>query len=197
MTISWFLFLPAVVLLGFPSDRLIPQRSRLRTYEDVGGRAGRGKFWFWVHPLNVVRAFAGTWLLVQAVTLDPTATLTGFETLKPLATIAGLLLIALMAQTITRRDADLALAPVFFMCGLFVAWLPWQISVSAIVLALASIRAFRSWSVFFLIQAMAIAGAGVLWDAPKPLLIAASSIAAMPVVFAFVSRRVLTVPCRG
>ena len=68
---DWVSFVPGLLLLLLPADRLLSRWVELRSYECFNSlnNSPRHRPWWWVPALWVdpVRAYAGTWLLLRAM----------------------------------------------------------------------------------------------------------------------------------
>lgn len=67
MTIHWSVFVPGVLLLLYPADRLLSSLVELRSFDCFQNldNSPRYRPWWWVPALWIdpLRGFAGTWLL--------------------------------------------------------------------------------------------------------------------------------------
>lgn len=163
MELNWLYFVPALVLLFYPSYAGGSARLRLCGYEDIrynrGGAAKSGvrNLRMWLDP---ARAFAGAWLLRHSWVVE--APLPGVWKYVPLAATMLVIAAALGVQMHTRYDSTVLLAPIGFCTGLVFALLPTQVALLVVVFAAASLMAFRGWWAFFLCGAAAAAGFGYM-----------------------------------
>jgi hypothetical protein len=197
MNLNWLMFGPALVLLFLPVDSLLTKRLKLRAYEHIdfgaSGWARKPSAWWtpslWLDP---VRAFSGTWLLLNAWTLEYTSG--GWTKSVPFLAAAVLLALATGVQLHTRRDKDALLAPTGYIAGVWLALLSPAVALLALVVAVVGVFAFRTWSAFFFCGA-AYAGCAGLWlmgnDLQVPL---SAGLAMLPWLAGVISQRTLMQP---
>jgi hypothetical protein len=160
MEINWILFIPALVLLFYPLDRLLGDRIRTRDYESVRNDPPKAadawwrQRWIWVDPL---RAFAGAWALRTTWTVDLSEP--GLWQHLPVLITMPVLALAIAAQMHTRREDDVFFAPLGYCAGLLFALLPAQVASLVVLFAGACMMGLRNWSAFFFCGAL---GAGAL-----------------------------------
>lgn len=200
MTIHWILFVPAVLLLLFPADRLMSSAIELRSFDCFQSLENSPRFrpWWWVPVLwlDPIRAFAGTWLLLEGLALktgpwDPVP-------VGPYVLVLAVLIAGGAWQTFTRRgDRGVLLAPVGYVAGVVCALTPWSVSLLAIVSAALGLFAFRKFHAFFAFGSGAVAllgfalGAELAWIAP------AVGVFALPIVAGLVTASTLEIPTRN
>lgn len=195
MKINWLLFVPALLLLFYPLDHLLPGRIRLRSYESIrndplGARdAWWRQPWIWINPL---RSCAGGWLLHNAWTIEPP--LPGFWRHLPFFGTLLVLALAMGVQMHTRRADDVLLAPVGYSAGIVFALLPPEIAVLVIMLAGACLMAFRSWSAFFFCGAVGALAFGYLILRWNFWMLATVVLMIEPVVLSLLAKRELLFP---
>lgn len=200
MTIHWILFVPGVLLLLFPADRLLSSAIELRSFDCFQSLENSPRFrpWWWVPVLwlDPFRAFAGTWLLREGLGLktgpwDPVP-------VGPYVLALAILIAGGACQTFTRRgDRGVLLAPIGYVAGMVCALTPWSVSLLAIVSAALGLFAFRKFHAFFAFGLSAVAllgfalGAEVAWIAP------AIGVFALPIVAGLVTGSTLEIPTRN
>lgn len=199
MTIHWSLFGLGVLLLLFPADRLLSSRVELRSFDRFHSLESSPRFrpWWWVPVLwlDPVRGFFGASLLQRSLTID--STLWVWVPKPEYALLVGLLAIATMGQTLTRRgDRDVLLAPVGFTAGAVAALTPWPVALIGIAAALIGLFAFRQFGAYFVCGLSAVVLLGFALKAPLAGTAAAAGVFVLPVVTAFVTSRTLELPAR-
>lgn len=200
MTINWGLFVPGMLLLFFPADRLLSSLVELRSFDCFQNLEDSRRYrpWWWVPALwlDPLRGFLGTLLLQRALELT---TVTWTLMPKPeYALFVGLVTIGVLCQTFTRRgDAGVLLAPIGFVAGVVIALTPLPVALLGIISATLGLFAFRQFHAFFAFGLVAICllgfllGAGTMWIGP------AVGAFALPIVAGLVTSSTLEVPTRN
>jgi hypothetical protein len=199
MTIQWTVFVPGVLLLLFPADRLLSPLVELRSFDRFQNLENSPRYrpWWWVPALwlDPLRGFAGAWLLLQAFGL----TSVKWET-APVPEYAGFVVLiglGVLCQTLTRRgDEGILLAPIGFVAGVVVAVAPWAVSAMGIVSATLGLFAFRQFNAYFAIGSVAVAVLGLVLSTDAMWLWPASGAFALPLLAALVSGCTLELPTR-
>lgn len=198
MTIDWTLFVPALALLWYPADKLMSRTTQLRTFESFRNLENSpGDLGWWRVPLlwlDPVRSFAGTLLLQRAFRLIPA----GPEIIKLPAywVLLGILLVAIVAQTITRRGEDAVLAPIGFLVGLIAALLPWSVVLIGSAMGIAALFAFRRFHAFFTVGPITIGLLGFFFGIEPLWLIPAVVLLGAPCILALLTGRLMELPAR-
>lgn len=196
MTIDWALFTPAILLLLFPADKLFSAQIELRSFDCLVGlraRDRRRSLW-WMAPLwlDPLRGFLGAWLLVRALELNVrTWMLTpkiGF------AVSIGVLILAALSQTFTRRDHGVVLAPIGFIAGVVIALVPGFAPVFGVILAMVAMFGFRQFYAFFAVGVVVMPVLGFVFEATPGLVGAASLMFLVPLLVGMLSNSLLEVP---
>lgn len=200
MTIHWSLFVPGVVLLLYPADRLLSSLVELRSFDCFQNLENSPRYrpWWWVPVLwlDPLRAFVGTILLQRAVGVaDAPWTVTP----KPeYALLVGLIGVGVVCQTITRRgDPGVLLAPIGFVAGIVTALTPLPVALIGIVTATLGLFAFRQFHAFFAFGLVAVCllgvvlGTGMMWIGP------AVGVLSLPIAAGLVTGSTLEVPTRN
>jgi hypothetical protein len=199
MFIDWSLFVPGAVLLLLPAEILLSQRVELRTLESFHTLENSPRFrpWWWVPALWIdpARGLVGAWLLKRSLAATPA----GGEWIQQPQywVVAAILLIATLAQTMTKPKREALLAPIGFVAGAAFAFVPWTVALIGVVSALTAIFAFRRFYVFFLVGAAVIPLIGLalktslLWLAPVVVMFA------LPVLIAITLGQTLELPVRN
>lgn len=194
MQITWSILLPAVVLLFYPIDRLLPAYMKCRTSDaltDPAAKHRRG-WWRWQPELwaDVVRVAVATWCVALAFTPEA-AKARWIETLV----VGALLAVGVCCQMPTRREDEAVLAPLTFLLGAMLALLPVTAAIAVFVLAMAAMLAFRSYVAFFLTGALLVTGLTYLLggDVLMGLVVAAVHIIALMASFLIGGELVLPV----
>jgi hypothetical protein len=200
MTIHWTLFVPGVLLLLYPADRLLSSLVELRSFDCFQNLENSPRYrpWWWVPVLwlDPLRGFLGTILVQRA------AGITGVTwdlTPKPeYALFVAVIAVGVLCQTITRRgDAGVLLAPIGFVAGAVTALAPLAVALIGIVTAALGLFAFRQLHAFFAFGLMAVGllglvlGAGMMWIAP------AVGVLSLPIVAGLVTGSTLEISTRN
>ena len=200
MTIHWSLFLPGVLLLLFPADRLLSSRIELRSFGCFQSLENSPRYrpWWWVPVLWVdpIRALLGAFLLQHALELE---TMTpDFTGQAGYGLLLGTLALAVMCQTFTSRgNPAVLLAPMGFVSGLVAALTPWPVALIAIVTAVLGLFAFRQFHAFFGTGFAAVALLGFVLKADVEWIAPAVGAFALPIATGFLTGRALELPTRN
>lgn len=199
MTIHWSLFVPGVLLLVFPADRLLSSLVELRSYDCFQSLENSPRYrpWWWVPALwlDPLRGFLGTLLLRESLALVSAP----WELTPVAAYVLAVVILALggVCQTLTRRgNRGVLLAPIGYIAGVVCALTPWSVSLLAVVTAVLGLFAFRQFHAFFAFGLGAVAllgfalGVGVVWVAP------AVGAFALPIAVGLITGRTLELPTR-
>jgi hypothetical protein len=200
MTIHWTLFVPGVLLLLYPADRLLSSLVELRSFDCFQNLENSQRYrpWWWVPVLwlDPLRGFLGTILVQHAAGItDVTWELTPKS---EYALFVAVIAVGVLCQTITRRgDAGVLLAPIGFVAGAVTALAPLAVASIGIVTAALGLFAFRQFHAFFAFGLMAVGllglvlGAGMMWIAP------AVGVLSLPIVAGLVTGSTLEIPTRN
>ncbi len=199
MTIHWVLFVPGVLLLLFPADRLLSRFVELRSFDCFNSlnNSPRHRPWWWVPALwlDPLRAFAGTVLLLRAMELE-----TVFWTVLPKAGYGVLLAtigVGVLCQTFTRRGGGgVLLAPIGYGSGVVAALTPWTLASIGLLAAVLGIFAFRRFHAFFSCGALALPLLGVALGAKAFWLVPAASVLVLPLMVSWACGWPLELPVR-
>lgn len=199
MTVDWLEFVPGVLLLLTPADRLLSTHVELRSFDcfrrQHDGRPFRPWWWvpaLWLDPL---RAFGGAFLLRQSLALN-TPYWSLAET-SAYALMLAILAVGIVAQAFARRaDRGVLLAPIGFIGGTAMALTPWPVGVIGIVAAFLGLFGFRQFYAFFAFGLAAILLLGFVLDAPPMWIIPAACAFALPIVLSLVTSSTLEFPVR-
>lgn len=149
MTIAWGIFLPSVVLLYYPAERIMPTGQKLRTYSQLSDPAQRHRhsWWRWQPALwaDALRIAAAVWLLNFSIV--PAA---GESRALAVVLLGGLLMLALIPQMVTRRKPDAMFAPVGYVLAVLFVLLPLSAALPAAVLGIVGLMAIRDFTAFFI-----------------------------------------------
>ncbi len=116
--------------------------------------------WSWV---DLARAAGGGWLLTNKVVLPPTTVLQIWEVVLGLVIQLGPLLLGAWLQIMLTGSRRLRLAPLFYLLGLTVAVLPWQVWLFGGLLGMTLTGMLRRWRAVFWIMPCSLLGAAVLF----------------------------------
>lgn len=197
MTVNGLEFVPALVLLLIPADRLLSAHVELRCFDCFRRMGGSFRPWWWVPALwlDPLRAFGGTLLLRQSLTLNtaywPLADPSAYAMMM---TIVGL---GIAAQVFTlRAGRGVLLSPIGFVSGIAVALTPWPVGLIGVVVAFLGLFGFRQFYAFFAFGVIAIPLLGLLLEAPPMWIIPAACGFALPVVTGLITSSTLEFPVR-
>lgn len=199
MNLNWWMFLPALLLVFFPLDAVLPKRLKFREFdhldfgEDSWCRSPEA-WWLpavWLDPL---RAFAGAWLLRHAWEIDKF--LGGVARHAPLVASALILAVALGVQLHTRRNRGMLFAPIGYVIGLWFGLLLSPVAVLAMVVGVGCVVAFRSWSAFFVFGAIGAGVIGYLIMRLNPWLLVSVALSILPWFVSAITQRALIFPLR-
>jgi hypothetical protein len=200
MTIHWSLFVPGMLLLLYPADRLLSSVVELRSFDCFQNLENSRRYrpWWWVPALwlDPLRGFLGSLLLRRALEIT---TSTWALTPKPeYALLVGIVATGVLCQTFTRRgDTGVLLAPLGFVAGIVVALTPLPVALLGIVTSTVGLFAFRQFHAFFAFGLVAVCllgvvlGAGMMWIGP------AVGVFALPIIAGLVTNRTLELPTRN
>ena len=201
MTIHWSLFVPGVVLLLFPADRLLSSLVELRSFDCFQHRENSSRYrpWWWVPALwlDPLRGFLGTVLVQHGAAGIKDASWSLMP--KPeYALIVAVIAVGVLGQTITRRgDTGVLLAPIGFVAGVVTALVPWAVAVIGIVTAALGLFAFRQFHAFFAFGLVAVALLGLVVEAEMAWVLPAAGVFALPVIAGLITSSTLEVPTRN
>lgn len=199
MTIQWGLFVPGVLLLLFPADRLLSSRIELRSFDcfhRLGGTA-RGRPWWWVLALwlDPLRGFAGAYLLCEAsaANFTPWAILSK----SAYAMVVALVAAGVLVQTLTRRGDDgVLLAPLGFVAGVAFALMPWSAALIGVITGLLGLFGFRQFYAYFVFGGVTLGILGFVLAAPGIWVLPAAGVFLLPVLTGIVTNSTLELPAR-
>ena len=193
------LFVPGLLLLLFPADRLLCAKVELRDFESFHtlGRKERFRPWWWVAALWIdpIRSFIGARLLTASLDLR-----FGRWDVPPTAEYSvaiAIVVVAVLAQLVTRREAGVILAPLGFVSGIVASVSPWYATVIAITLAAAAMAGLRHFFAFFLGGILAIAILALVVHADWRWIILPLVALGVPALVGLVSGRAMELPTRN
>ena len=198
MTIYWGMFLPGLLLLFYPADRLLSSVVQLRSFDCFQSleNSARHRPWWWVPILWIdpLRGLAGTLLLKQALGLNSpywdSTPLPGY------CLLLGLLVPAIWGQTHTRREEQVMLAPLGFVFGIVGALTSWPVALLGLIMALTGLFAFRQFHAFFAMGLAAVALVGFVMEINPHWLVPAVIVVGLPIMISIITGRTLEVPTR-
>ncbi len=161
MSIDWLKLIGALVLLLTPAavfhGHRVHHRDLTRDWDGYWGRTLR----LWTHGFDLIRAFAGAWLLMQAIARAPEAQ--GLMKYAPLALRGIILCAATILQTMISKERDAMNAPVAFAIGLTVSLLPPHAALPGLIVAFLFAYGTHLRAAFFPVLAIASAGLAALF----------------------------------
>lgn len=201
MTISWGYLLLGLILALFPGKILRGDECRHFNCEQLVRRMTdktrkRRRWWklpaVWIDP---VRGFFAAWLLKDALVRNPGAH--GLEAQLPTLLPMLILTVGLTVQTSGNREKSQLVAPAGYLAGLMIGWLPWMISVPAVILGGSSAVAFRRWEAAFAIGSATTLIIGYFFMGKSIPLIWAAGVFAWPMFLAWLTGSKLVLPVRA
>lgn len=199
MTVELSLFVPGLLLMMFPADRLLSRVVRLRSFDCFQSLENSPRFrpWWWVPALwlDPLRGFFGTYCLKRSLAL-PDDRWSDIP-MPAYAVFIGILCLGVLSQMFTRRVNDAVLAPIGFVAGIVLALTPWAVGAIGAVMALTGMFAFRRFHAFFSIGCAVIAFLGFVLGAGIRWLVPALVVLALPLAVSAFSGRGLEIPTRN
>lgn len=200
MTTHWGYLICGIALAWLPGFWLRSRDCRefqcerlQRRLQETGRR--RRRWWklpaVWVEPL---RGYLVVALLDKALTAPADAA--GRFSLPALVATLAILLVGVSLQMPSHRHKTSLVAPVGYVGGILLAWLPVTIGPAAIALGAASAFAFRHWEAGFLVGAVSCLAIGWCFVGPCGRLMAISLVFVWPVVAAWLLQKKLVLPVR-
>lgn len=197
MAIQWVMFLPALLLLFYPVEVLLPKSFYLKDLSYLEfSETGANKRAPWSFPAlwsDGLRSFLGAFLLRSAWAVEPSA---GWLHRVPYVMSFCILALSLVVQMHTKRTNDRFLAPVSYVAGLWLALLPLPVALVTVMAAGVCMVAFRSLGAFFFCGAATVAGFGHVIMHTGLWSVVAAAIGAMPWMVGLTCQRRLAVPFR-
>jgi hypothetical protein len=191
MTIDWFTFIPALVLLLTPADLFHSSKVRYRDLtRDWDGYFFRALA-HGMHTIDLVRAALGTWLLIES--------LHGAKQ-QVLFLQGGIRIFAVLLQTTVCREKDSLNAPFTFVTGLVLGDTTSLIpALFAVAVALPVALGSRVSAAYFPVLAGAYLGVGFWFKGKGSVLgLGSGAIAALlPFLWAIMFRRDLVAAYRA
>jgi hypothetical protein len=161
MSIDWLKLLGALALLLTPSavfhGRGVHHRDLSRDWDGYWGRTLK----LWTHGFDLVRALAGGWLLMQALSVVPGTT--GLMKYAPLALRGLIVCVATLLQTMVCKERDAMNAPIAFAVGLSLILLPIHAAGPGLIVAFLFAYGAHLRAAFFPVLAVSSAGFGALF----------------------------------
>ena len=198
MTIGWQMFLPAVLLLWFPTSAMLSKKVQLRAWETFQSlhSSTSPRPWWWVPALWIdpVRAAVGAYLLRESLALNDAYL--QLVTEGPYAVMLGVLLVGVILQLWSSREEGVMLAPMGFVAGVIGVMVPWPVAVAGLVLAVTGVFAFRNFASFFLGGLLGVGVLGGLLRMEIYWLLPAMGVIAIPLVANLVTGRTMEIPAR-
>lgn len=200
MTIQWSLFVPGVLLLLLPADRLLSAKVELRSFDCFQNlqNSPRHRPWWWVPALwlDPLRGFVGTFLLLRGLSIELQAW--RLSSLMAYILLLVVLTAGLLSQMFTRRgDRGVLLAPMGFVGGVAMALTPWPVALIGIVTAMLGLFALRQFHWFFAFGFVAVALLGFLMDTNVVWYAPVLGLFALPIVLSLVTDSTFEIPTRN
>ena len=195
MTIAWGIFLPSVVLLYYPAERIMPASQKLRTYSQLSDPAQRHRhsWWRWQPVLwaDALRIAAAVWLLDFSIAPE-----TGESNALAVVLLGGLLMLGLIPHMVTRRKPDAMFAPLGYVLAVLFILLPLSAALPAAVLGIVGLMAIRDFTAFFIGGGIASVLLGYLLGGSLVTSCLVAAIFALPFVVSAMFRCKLVLPVR-
>lgn len=196
MIIEWGILLPALVLLVYPADRILPQHLRLRTYGQLSDPAHthRHRWWLWQPALwaDAFRCAVALWLVDFALTPI------GINTAaKPFVLLGGLLLVGVLPQMLTWRKAATMFAPLGYVFAALFVLLPFAAALPVAVLGIVGLMALREFTAIFLGGAIVTGVFGYLLGGSVTMVTIQACVFVLPVVVSTMFRCKLVLPVQS
>ncbi len=151
MIIHWGYLLAGLFFAWLPGKLLRNSTCRYFQCEQLNRRLadkGRRRRRWWKLPavwIDPIRGYMAVTLLQEGIQRDP------LKSAMPVLALTVLILtIGVTVQCAGSRERSHLVAPVGYLAGMLVAWLPWEVSVPALIFGAASAVAFRRWEAGFL-----------------------------------------------
>ena len=199
MTVDWISFVPAMLLLLFPADRLLSSTVQLRRFDAFYTleNSPRHRPWWWVPALwlDPLRGFAGTLLLGRALEISPAEW--ALAPLEPYVLMVTLLGLGVICQAVTwHEDVTVLLAPLGYVAGVVAALTTWPVALFGLTIGLIGLFAFRQFHAFFSSACVAVFLLGFALGGDPMGFGPATGALALPVAAALVCGRTLELPTR-
>jgi hypothetical protein len=154
MLIDWPRFLAALVLILTPIAVVHHRRVRFRHLDREWDGYLRRAFSLGTHYIDAGRAALGAMLLLEALNVAPGAS--GSARIMIFAVHAAVLGIGAMVQTFVCREAGAAHAPLAYVTGIALGFLPLIPAFFAVVFATVVVLGLRQVAVYFPVLALAL-----------------------------------------
>lgn len=196
MVFNWGLFLPALILLLYPLERILPAKMKCRSFENLTDPAfrHRRRWWRWQPELwlDVVRITVAAWFLKFSVVAENS------EGGKLVTLILGAVLsVGLIMQMITRRKEDALLAPLGYVLGMTLAFLPVGPALAVFALAIVTLGAIQDFNAYFVGGSAAAAAMGYMFAGSITTTAMLTGIFFLPVLISMLTRRKLLLAVRS
>lgn len=192
MNIEWGILLPALVLLYYPADRMLPQSLRLRSYGQLSdpAHAHRHRWWLWQPALwaDALRCGASIWLIRFALAPH------GGAPTRIVAILGALLAVGVVPQMVTARKAATMFAPLGYVFAALFVLLPFAAALPVAVLGVVGLMALRDFAAIFLGGAIVTAVFGYLLGGTAVAVASVAVTFALPVVVGTMFRCKLALP---
>lgn len=195
MNIEWGILLPALVLLYYPVDRMLPQSLRLRSYGQLSDPAHthRHRWWLWQPALwaDALRCGVSIWLIRFALAPH------GGAPARIEAMLGGLLALGVLPQMVTARKAGTMFAPLGYVFAALFVLLPFAAALPVAVLGVVALMALRDFAAIFLGGAIVTGVFGYLLGGTAAAVVSLAVTFALPVVVSTMFRCKLALPVQN
>lgn len=193
---SYFYYILGCVLLTLPAGVLTHNRLEFATLAQVVDRSRFRLGWLhWQNLVDLIRAWAGLTLVRHAfAAVDPAAT--GSLFVLAICTIVALAGLGIQ-QILHPGDEDDLIAPVAYLMGLLLAFIPLPVALLAIPLGTALTLGLRSLDGGFILGAVATAGLGYFMRLSPVQAGTAALLLFWPAFFAAITKRRLVLTVRN
>lgn len=160
MLIDWTSFGPALLALWIPTALFAGKQVIFRPISCEWSRTQI--FTLPHHVIDLVRSAVGAWLLLHSIEAAPD--LEDLTRYIPVAIQGGVLIVAVVIQTVFCKEPESANAPFAFVAGIVAGFFPPVVAGFALVSAIVVSLGARTPAAFFLVLAVGIAVAGLLFE---------------------------------
>lgn len=188
MQIDWMFLGVSLLALLTPAAWIYPRsaKDRLANMTSTRFRVER-MFGAWQHWFDLVRSLGGSFLLLHLAFPVNGAGERFLEHPYDIGVIGGILVLAVLLQTVQRRGMFYFTAPVFFLWGMTIVIVDWVPAVFAIVFSVVLARLIDSVELKLALMAGLLGIAGYLVSGLTLMLVVGCVLVLLPVLVALVA----------